>query len=230
MNKYILIIAFFLGMEAPSSAQAQKVEVVPGVSVTRKTYPVPINEAPFFNFAEKNEAQKSADRQLIASVLQQIPDRSKAADAALKSGMQAFQEKQDLAIAAKRFNQAYLLDPQQSGVYHGFAMVVAARFRDFEFSDELFRVAARMKAPSLSLSADHGRTVLMAGWPEAAKPLLEKAVKDTPGWAVPRMNLAWATLLTGNKEEACRLIAQVKGDGLVNVENDLALFKQKAGC
>ncbi|MGO4525324.1 hypothetical protein AB4097_10725 [Microvirga sp. 2MCAF35] len=230
MNKFIVVLVWALGASLPSFAHAQKVEVAPGAMVTRKTYQVPANEAPFFNFVEKNAAQKAADQQLIDSVLQQVPDRSKAADAALKSGTRAFLEQQDFSTAAKRFNQAYLLDPQQSGVYHGFAMVVAARFRDFEYADELFRVAARMKAPSLSLSADHGRTLLMAGRPHEAKPLLEKAIKDTPDWAVPRMNLAWAALLTGDKVEACRLIVQVKGNGLENVENDLTLFKQKAGC
>jgi Flp pilus assembly protein TadD len=230
MNKFVPIIVLILGIGTPSLAKAQKVEVAPGVTVTRKTYQVPINEAPFFNFAVRNAAQKAADEQLVAGVLQQIPDRSKAAGAALKSGTQAFLENQDFSTAAKRFNQAYLLDPQQSGIYHGFAMVVAARFKDFEYSDELFRVAARMKAPSLSLNADHGRTLLMAGRPNEAKPLLEKAVKDTPDWAVPRMNLAWAALLTGNKDEACRLIVLVKGQDLESVERDLALFKQKAGC
>jgi len=230
MNKYTLFVVFIFGITAPSVTRAQKVEVAPGVIVTRKTYPVPLNEAPFFNFAEKNAAQQAADRQLIANILQQVPDRSRAAEAALESGTQAFLERQDFTTAAKRFNQAYLLDAQLSGVYHGFAMVAAARFKDFEYSDELFRVAARMKAPSLSLSADHGRTLLMAGRPHEARPLLEKAIKDTPDWVVPRMNLAWAVLLTGNKDEACRLIVQVKGNGLESLESDLALFKQKAGC
>jgi Tfp pilus assembly protein PilF len=230
MNKYIAVFAFILGIGAPSLVQAQKIEVAPGVRVTRKTYQVPVNEAPFFNFVEKNEAQKAIDQQLIDGVLRQVPDRSKAADAALKSGTQAFLEKQDFATAAKRFNQAYLLDAQQSGVYHGFAMVVAARFKDFEYSDELFRLAARMKAPSLSLSADHGRTLLMAGRPKEAKPLLEKAINDTPDWAVPRMNLAWATLMMGDRNEACRLKTQVRGQDFENLLQELALFEQKAGC
>jgi len=230
MNKHTAVFVFILAIALPSSAKAQKVEVAPGVTVTRKTYQVPANEAPFFNFVEKNEAQKAADQQLIDGVLRQVPDRSKAANAALKSGTQAFLEKQDFSTAAKRFNQAYLLDPQQSGVYHGFAMVAAARFRDFEYSDELFRLAARMKAPSLALSADHGRTLLMAGRPQEARPLLEKAVKDTPDWAVPRMNLVWATLLVGNRDEACSLAKEVKGQDLESVKSDLALFSQKAGC
>jgi Flp pilus assembly protein TadD len=111
-----------------------------------------------------------------------------------------------------------------------FALVVAARFKDFDYADELFRLAARMKSPAPPLRADHGRMLLIAGRAAQAKPLLEQAVKDTPDWAVPRMNLAWATLQSGNRDEACRLIMQVKGQDLESVEGDLALFKQKAGC
>jgi len=156
--------------------------VAPGVLVSRKTYPAPDNE--------KNEAQKAADRQLAEGVLQQVPDRAKAAGLALAAGHRAFMESNDPATAAKRFNQAHLLDPQHSGIYHGFAMVVAARFKDFDYADELFRVAARMKSPNPSLKADHGRMLLIAGRPSDAKPVLEQAIRDTPDWAVPRMNLA----------------------------------------
>lgn len=216
---------------APASAvHAQKAEVAPGVPVTRKTYQVPVNEAPFFNFAEKNEAQKLADQKLVADLLRQIPDHSQAAAAAIKAGMRAFLIDNDYVTAAKRFNQAYLFDPQQSDIYHGFAMVVAARFKDFDYADELFRVAARMQSPSPSLKADHGRTLLMAGRPAEARPLLEAAVKDTPDWAVPRMNLVWAVFLTGDRDEACRLKALVRGQNFEHVETDLTLFTKKAGC
>ncbi len=139
-------------------------------------------------------------------------------------------ESNDAATAAKRFNQAHLLDPQHSGIYHGFAMFVAARFKDFDYADELFRVAARMKSPNPSLKADHGRVLLIAGRPSDAEPLLEQAIRDTPDWAVPRMNLAWAVLQTGDREEACRLKALVKGSGFETIQGDLAMFKEKAGC
>ena len=230
MRTIILTLLWLLGAAVPAAAQAQRVEVAPGVSVSRRTFPAPGSEAPFFNFAEKNEAYKAADRQFVEGVLQQVPDRAKAAGLALKAGDRAFLQENDPATAAKRFNQAYLLDPQQSGIYHGFAMVVAARFKDFDYADELFRVASRMKSPNPTLKADHGRMLLTAGRPAEAKPLLEQAVRDTPDWAVPRMNLAWAVLQTGNREEACRLKELVKGADLDVVQGDLAMFKQKAGC
>jgi len=230
MRKCAAVFLWFLAALLPVAAQEQKVEVAPGVSVSRRSYPVPENEAPFFNFAEANEAQKAIDRRFVDGVLQQVPDRAKAAGIAIKAGDRAFLQENDPATAVMRFNQAHLLDPQQSGIYHGFAMVVAARFKDFDYADELFRVAARLKSPNPSLKADHGRTLLIAGRPAEARPLLEQAVRDTPDWAVPRMNLAWAILQTGNREEACRLKALVKSSDFETVQGDLAMFKEKAGC
>lgn len=230
MRKWVAVFLWLLAALLPATAQGHKVEVAPGVSVSRRTYQVPENEAPFFNFAQKNEAYKAADRQFIDGVLTQVPDRAKAARLSIAVGGRALLEGNDAATAAKRFDQAHLLDPQQSGIYHGFAMVVAARFKDFDYAEELFRVAARLKSPISTLKADHGRMLLIAGRPADAKPLLEQAIQDTPDWAVPRMNLAWAVLLTGDKEEACRLRALVKGVDLGKLETDLAMFKEKAGC
>ncbi len=230
MRNCVAACLWLLAAMVPAAAQGQKVEVAPGVWVTRRTYQVPANEAPFFNFAEKNEAYKAADRRFIDGVLTQVPDRAKAARLSIADGGRALLGANDVATAAKRFNQAHLLDPQQSGIYHGFAMVVATRFKDFDYADELFRVAARLESPISTLKADHGRMLLIAGRPADAKPLLEQAIQDTPDWAVPRMNLAWAVLQTGSKDEACRLKALVKGEDLDKLEADLALFKQKAGC
>ena len=230
MRNCAAMFLWFLAALLPAAAQGQKVEVAPGVSVSRRTYQVPENEAPFFNFAQKNEAYKAADRQFIDGVLTKVPDRAKAARLSIAAGDRALLEGDDAATAAKRYNQAHLLDPQQSGIYHGFAMVVAVRFNDIDYADDLFRVAARLKSPKPNLKADHGRMLLIAGRPADAKPLLEQAIQDTPDWAVLRMNLAWAVLQTGDKEEACRLKALVKGVDLDKLETDLAMFKQKAGC
>jgi Flp pilus assembly protein TadD len=230
MKKIAIILFLSLGVASVEAAHAQVVEVAPGVTITRRTYKVPINEAPFFNFAEKTEELKDVDQKFIAGVLQRIPDRAKAARAATDAGWQAFIGKRDVQTAAKRFNQAYLLDPQESSIYQGFAAVVAERFQDYGYADELFRIAARMNSPSSVLSADHGRMLLMAGRPRDAKPLLEKAIQDDPEWAVPRSNLAWAVLLSGNSTQACRLAQEVKGRDMASVAQDVELLKQKGNC
>jgi Flp pilus assembly protein TadD len=225
-----LILLAWAIISTCSAAQAQPAEVAPGVTVTRKVYPVPVNEAPFFNFAELTPSQRAANESFVREFLQRIPDRSEAAQTASDAGWQALFTRGDYATAARRFNQAYLLSPNESMVYHGFAAVAASRFHDFEFADELFRIAARMNSPSKALRADHGRVLLMAGRPHEAKPLLESAVRDDPDWAVPKSNLAWALLQTGDVAAACRLAAEVSGRDFTSVERDLALLKQRANC
>ncbi|NIX77812.1 tetratricopeptide repeat protein [Microvirga terricola] len=230
MNKIVVVFILLLGLTSASPVQAQMVEVAPGVSVSRKVYPVPANEAPFFNFAVKSDRMKAADDEFVSNMLKVMPDRAAAARRAINAGWSALIGPGDTTTAVKRFNQAYLLDPRESGIYQGFAAVVADRFKDYDFADELFRVAARMNAPSTALSADHGRVMLMAGRPHDAKPLLEKAIRDDPDWAGPRSNLAWATFLMGQVEEACRLVKEVRGRNMDSVTGDLELLKQKAHC
>jgi Flp pilus assembly protein TadD len=87
-----------------------------------------------------------------------------------------------------------------------------------------------MRSPAKTLSADHGRMLLIAGRPREARALLERGVRDNPDWAVPKSNLAFAVLQTGDAAEACRLAAQVSGRDLASVERDLALVKQQAKC
>ena len=221
-------LCMMIGLSA--SARADQVEVTAGVTVTRKTYPVPLNEAPFFNFAWRTAGLTKINEDFVAEVSRAEPDRAKAVRHAIARGWQAQISERDDANAAKRFNQAFLLDAEESGVYHGFAAVVASRFRDFDFSDELFRIAARMKSPARSLSADHGRMLLIAGRPREAKPLLERGVRENPDWAVPQSNLALALLQTGGAAEACRVAANVRGRDMDSVRSDLALIKQRAGC
>lgn len=72
-----------------SIGQAEEIEVAPGVVITRTIYSVTLNEAPFFNFAQKTASQKEADDKFVAEVLKQVPDRSKAAQAASGAGWQA---------------------------------------------------------------------------------------------------------------------------------------------
>lgn len=219
-----------LGAGAALPALAEPVQVAPGVTVNRRTYPVPANEAPFFNFAAKSPDQKAADEALIAQVRGTGIDPGQAAQRALAQGWQAVIQGQDFATGARRFNQAYLLAPNESGVYQGFAAVAASRFKDFAFADELFRVAARMRNPSRALPADHARVMLMAGRPADAKPLLEKAIAADPGWAVPRANLAWTVLQLGNPKEACRLADTVAGRDMEQTRADMAKLRQLAKC
>ena len=102
-----------------------------------------------------------------------------------------------------RFNQAFLVSPEQSGVYQGFAVMTQARFKDLDAADELFRIALKQPDPMKALNADYGRLLLIAKRPRDAQPVLEQAVKDAPDFADAWTNLAWARFQNGDPAAAC---------------------------
>jgi len=111
------------------SAAAETVEVAPGVKVTKRTFQAPSNEQPFFGFVEKSPSLREADETFVASVVKAFGSRKNAFDATTSRAWRAIAAG-NIPEAAKRFNQAFLLTPEQSEVFHGFAIVVASRFDD----------------------------------------------------------------------------------------------------
>jgi Tfp pilus assembly protein PilF len=213
-----------------SPAAAETVEVAPGVEVSKRTYPVPINEQPFFGFISKTPDLVAADEKFVTGVVRLSGSRQRALDESLKHGWSAFQSG-DAATALRRFNQAYLIAPEQSRVYHAFAAVVQTRFKDMDYADELFRIALKQPNPSETLRADYGRFLLIARRPADARPILEQAVVDAPKFGNAWSNLAFARLQTGDRSGACA--AATEAAKLVNFDNvnsDIALLRREAKC
>lgn len=203
--------------------------MAPGILVTKKSYPVQLNEAPFFNFTVKTQVQLEADNKFVSDVLLRIPDRTEAASEAITRGWK-FIEQGDFTTAAKRFNQAYILGPNESGLYHGFAVVVFERFGDAEYADELFRAAARANSPFPTLNGDHGLFLLKAGRVQEALPLLEKSMRELPKWHVPRINLALVQLELGNRQRACELMDEIPPEDVTSVADGIAHVRNRGNC
>lgn len=219
-----------LSLISVSSAAAEVAVVAPDVSVTKKSYPVPDNEQPFFGFVSKTPAQILADEKFTAQIVQVSGSRALALDEVLKRGWKALASG-DMAMASRRFNQAYLIAPDQSRVYHAFAALVQARFNDTEYAEELFRVAFKQPNPSETLRADYGRLLLIAKRPADARRVLDQAVMDAPKFANAWSNLAFARLQTGDRKGACAAAAEAeKSFNLDDVKSDIALLKRDANC
>lgn len=190
-----------------SVAQAETVEVAPGVQVTKKTFSGPIEQQPFFGFVEKTAEQRAADERFITDLIAAAGSRQQAFDAVTVRGWKAVLGGRS-AEAAKRFNQAYLLLPERSAVYHGLAMVAQMRFHDLAFAEELFRQAYKQPHPLKMLNTDYGRLLLMAKRYRDAQPVLEKAVIDTPDFGDAWAYLAFARLKNGDRAGACAAVAE----------------------
>ena len=130
-----------------------------------------------------------------------------------------------------RFNQAFLVAPEQSGVYHGLAVIAQTRFNDLDSAEELFQIALKQPNPVKMLKADYGRVLLVAKRPKEAQPVLEQAVKDTPDFGDAWINLAWARLQNGDRDAACAAAEEApKQRPSSNAISDLTAVRNDAQC
>ena len=222
--------AFAVTLASALPAAAETVEVAPGVQVTKRTYSAPTNEQPFFGFAVKNDEDRAADDKFVDAIVAATGSREKAFE---ETTMRAWRAVQGGRIreAALRFNQAYLISPDQSSVYHGFAVISQARFNDLDAADELFKIALKQPHPVKALSADYGRFLLMAKRPRDAQSVLEQAVKDSPDFGDAWTNLAWARFQNGDTEAACVAAEEaVKQRPTSNTMGDLTAIRAVAKC
>ncbi|GAB1716421.1 MAG: hypothetical protein NTAFB05_14630 [Nitrobacter sp.] len=212
-----------------ASSHAETVETAPGVTVTKKTFAAPIDEQPFFGFADKTPEQRKADSDFLAEA-DKLGSREKVFDVAIERGF-AHIDRGDFPEAAQRFNQAWLLAPERSAVYQGFAVVAAARFGDLEYAEELFKIALHQPKPRPTLKADYGRLLLKAKRPAEAKTILEEGVRDAPDFADGWASLGLARLQTGDAPGACTAASEASKLKLSGqVVSDLVMLKRQAAC
>src|ERR1035437_4294088 len=176
------------------------VEVAPGVKVTKKVYSGPINEQPFFGFVEKTPAMRAIDDAFVSGIIQAVGTREKAFEETALRGWKAL-ALGNLPEAAKRFNQAFLLAPERSEVYHGLAAVVQTRFNDVEFAEELFKIAREQPDPLKNVNADYGRLLMIAKRPRDAQSVLEQADRQSRFWR--RMVESRIRAITERRKDRC---------------------------
>ncbi len=230
LSKTALMLAALASLSWAGAATAQTVEVAPGVQVTKKSYAAPINEQPFYGFAEKTPEQRALDERFVTTLTDGLGTRQRAFDDAATRAWRAIYMG-NMSEAARRFNQAFLLAPEQSGLYHGYAVVVQMRFNDAEYAEELFKIARKQPNPLKTLNADYGRFLLMVRRPRDAQPVLEQAVIDAPDFGDAWSNLAFARIQNGDRVAACAAADEAaKRNPSVNASSDIALLRRNAQC
>ncbi len=178
------------------------------------------NLLPMFGGVTKSETQIEADSSFIAEATRIAGGREKAAEEFVKKGWQAFLGKRDPETAMMRFNQAWLLDPQNPGVYWGFG-VVSGAMRNIDKSVEMLRKAAEMLPDNARLLVDLGfsLTILSGGMSEenSAKTAMAEALtcfgraeKLEPGYEPLYSNWAVALFLRRDYAGAWEKVAKAQ--------------------
>lgn len=115
------------------------------------------DEIPMYGGVDRSApAVKAADDKLIADATSAFGSRASAAQAWVEQGFRFYQADQ-LGMATRRFNQAWLMNPDNPGVYTGFAAVLHDQDR-FCDAMKMMEKALVLKPPSFrGIYADAGR-------------------------------------------------------------------------
>ncbi len=176
---------------------------------------LPINQLPMYGGREKTEAMKTADAAFIASIEKQGLSREEGAKRAIQSGW-SYWAKRDIATAMSRFNQAWLLDPENGNAYHGFALVTSARGASPSEVERLFQLAVSKSKVAPVAFVDYGRFLWTRKQLEKSLVQLNKALQLSSTAHNARSNISFVHFLKGDFSSACNWAkdAQKNGDQL----------------
>ena len=133
---------------------------------------------PLWEGVEKNAAMKAADKALIKSA-EKLGGRKRAALRASKLGWDRITQG-DPETAIKRFNQAWLLNPDEPTLYWGLAVATHQRGDPLSISERWFQETEKRLKNVAPLYSDHGRILVQSGKPKRAITYLEKALAIDP--------------------------------------------------
>ena len=176
---------------------------------------LPINQLPMYGEREKNEAMKTSDADFIASFETKGISREEAAKQVIPLAWSYF-GKRDAATAMSRFNQAWLLDPENGDAYHGFALVTSVRGGSPGDVERLFQLATSKSKVSPVAFVDYGRFLWTQKQLDKSLAQLNKALQLSSTACNARSNISFVHFLKGDFCSACTWAkdAQKNGDQL----------------
>ncbi len=116
-----------------------------------------MDEMPMYGGQDRSEpALKAADEKLIADATSSFGSPARAAQAWVEQGFRFYQADK-LGMATRRFNQAWLMNPENAEVYTGFAAVLHDQGKYCD-AMKMMEKALSLKPPSFQgIYADAGR-------------------------------------------------------------------------
>lgn len=171
-------------------------------AVAASADPLPMNQLPMYGGHAKTEEMKNADADFIASIEKQGLSRAEGAKQMLKQGWAAW-GKRDMATAMARFNQAWLLDPENGNVYHGFALVLALRDDPSSDVEGMFRLATSKPTVDAGVFVDYGHFLMTHKRLDASQVQLKKALQISPAARNASSNMAFTYYLKNDFANAC---------------------------
>lgn len=164
---------------------------------------------------EKTEALKKADADFIASIEKLGVTRQEGAKQLVKSGW-SYWKKNDLNLTIARFNQAWLLDPENVDAYHAFAVARSAQGAAPDEVERYFLLGISKPTANSAIYVDYGRFLRTQKRLDESLIQLDKALKISPTALNARSNISFVHYLKSDFVLACTWAKDAKnnGDGL----------------
>ena len=192
-----------------------------------------IDEMPMYGGLERfqqariaDPALKAADEKLIVDASAHWGSREQAARAWIEQGY-AFYGQNQLGMAMRRFNQAWLLDPSNSQVYAGFAAVLHDQDRVCEAMTMMDKALSLSPPNNQGMLADAARIVTLCAVSNTglsvqdrnalykrSQDLYVQAEKVEPNKGYVYYSWATANYWQGNYDGAWQMVAKARSHGM----------------
>ena len=116
------------------------------------------NMLPEYGNQKKTDDEVAADQQFIANLQEAGKSNVEAAHQMIRLGFD-YLYKGDLKTAMYRFNQAYLLNPKNEGIYWGYGAIYTA-FGEYETARKQYEKGLKLNSESAPIITDYGTTYL----------------------------------------------------------------------
>ena len=166
------------------------------------TEKVPLNQLPMYGSGNKSRFEKEADAQLLKSIEQQGLSKKEGAKNLARRGWYFFAQR-DFKTAMARFNQAWLLDPENGDVYHGFAVISSEKQSPTKEVEKLFLLSVSKPQVDATAFVDYGRFLRTEKRFDEALTQLNKALELSASVRNARANISFVYYLKNDFAKAC---------------------------
>lgn len=195
MKKIILLslmLSFFIGLNNLIASEQINLSLIP-----------------MYGNLKKSERQIEVDNKLIQSVVDMGITRQSAAIDAIYKAWRYF-EKNEFENAMRRFNQAWLLDPDNGDSYTGFATLTLMTKRSPREAENYFRLALTKERGSTDRHVNFGLHLIRQNRIDESEYLLKQALEIDPKTRNARGHLSYIRFLRKDYQGACILAMDAK--------------------
>jgi len=179
---------------------------------TTQAHPqLPPSEIPMYGSAGKPRKLTERDQAFITSIEKAGKTRQAVAKEVIAQAWAAY-GKTDYKSAIRRFNQAWLLDPENGDAYHGFALISTVRDKNADAAEKYFKMAIEKPGVSASAFVSYGRFLWIVDRLDEALAQLHKALAVSLTARDARLHIARIYYKKKDFSKACEWARDAKAN------------------